>query len=67
MIAKAPLDVGALHTLAAAMDQPDVAEARAPRGVQVFINDRPHVLRCKRMQIDGVFDRDSDGFFVHDR
>ena len=65
MIAQPPLDAGTLQALAAAMNQPDVAEARVTRRMKVFVDHGPHVLRCKRVQVDRVFDRNPDWFVFH--
>ncbi len=65
MLTQAPLDVGALHPLAAAVNQPDFGEAGLTRRVQVFLDDGPHVARCKRVQIDAVLDGDVNGFVFH--
>jgi len=64
MIAQPPLHLGALHALAAPVNQPDLAEPRVARRVQVLINDRHDVARRETVEIDGVFDRDVDRRFV---
>jgi hypothetical protein len=52
VIAEQPLDVGALHAFAAPVNQPDLAEPRAARGVQVFVDNRDDVARREAVQID---------------
>ncbi len=65
MVAQAPLDVGALHALAAAVNQPDFGEAGLTRRVQVFLDHGPDVTRCKRVQIDAVLDGNANWFVFH--
>ena len=52
------LDDGALHALAAAVNQPHLAQARFMCGVHVFDDDRRDVAWRERMQVERVFDRD---------
>lgn len=67
MIAQPPLDVGALHAFAPSVNQADFAEARIPRRAKVLVNHRPHVPRCKRVQVDRLFNRDFERFVFHSR
>jgi hypothetical protein len=54
VIAQLPLNVGALHTFAAAVNQADVAEAGLVRRMQILLDHGPHVARCRRVQIDRI-------------
>ena len=51
------MDDLALHADAAAVDDADLAEAPLDGLIKVLFNDNPDFLRLKRVQVDGVFDR----------
>lgn len=51
----------ALHTDAAAVNDTDLAKPALGGLVQIFLHDDMDLCRLKRMQVDGVFDRN----FVH--
>ena len=47
-----------LHALAAAVDQPDLAQSRLVCGVHVFLDDRRNVTRRERVQVEVSLDGD---------
>jgi hypothetical protein len=55
------LDDGALDAAAAAMDQPELAEAALVRGAHVLVDHRWNVARREGVQIELRLNRD----FVH--
>jgi hypothetical protein len=57
----------ALHAAAPAMDEPYLDEGPGAGGRQVFLHDGRDVARVKRVQIEGVLDRDGDGLVVVQR
>ena len=57
--------VGALHALAAAVNQPDLGEARLARRVQVLVDHGRSRRAAQSVQIDRVLDRDRERFVVH--
>jgi hypothetical protein len=50
------LDDTALHSCAAAMDEPHVAKAGGVGCVQVLFNDRRNVAGRERVKVEGAFD-----------
>ena len=62
MLAQPALDVGALHARAAPVNQPHLRKAGVTRRVQVVLDHRPDVARCKRVQIDRVLDGNPNRF-----
>ena len=50
------LNGGALHALAASVNQADFAQAAFMRGPDVLLDDRHHVARVKGVKVDGRFD-----------
>jgi hypothetical protein len=62
--AKQALNGGALHALAAAVNQADDLEAGVLRGFQIIFDDGYNVLRLKRVEIDCVFNRDVNDVFI---
>jgi hypothetical protein len=61
---KQPLHGGALHALAASVDQPYLLKSRRARGVQILIHYRNDIPGRKAVKIDRVFDRDFDARLV---
>ena len=57
----------ALDALAAAVDQPHLAEARLVCGRDVLVDDRWNVARGKRVEIEDGFDGKADGVVGMDR
>jgi hypothetical protein len=53
-----------LNADAATVDQPHLGESSGVCGVQVFGDDRGHVARRERVQIERVLDRDADRLVV---
>lgn len=53
------LNTGALHAATAAVNQPDFAEARGLRRMDVLGDDRPDVARRKGVQVDLRLDRNA--------
>src|SRR6185503_8098935 len=51
------MDDLALHADAAAVDDADLAKAALDRLIKILFHDNPDFLRLKRVQVDGVFDR----------
>jgi hypothetical protein len=64
MVLERLLDDPALNTFAASVNQPHFAKAGFMRGADVLDDDRRHVARRERVEIDRVFDRNScqDGY-----
>ena len=60
MVAEQRLDDRSLHADAAAMDQPHLTEAACLRRAEVFVDDRGHVTRQERVEIEAVLDRELD-------
>ena len=54
-----------LGSRAAAMNEPHDREPRLAGGVQILVDHSHDVTRLKGVQIDGVFDREMNRFFVH--
>lgn len=46
-----------LHAAAAAMDEADLSKSRCVRRVDVLLDDRRNIARCKRVQIELRLDR----------
>src|SRR5881628_1917327 len=55
------VDAPPLHTPAAAVDQPDLAEARLRGGFEVGLHDRRDLARREGVQVERVLDRYDDG------
>jgi hypothetical protein len=55
------LHVGALHADAAAVDQPNLAEAARVGLVQILVDDGADVLGPEGVQVERVLDRQVDG------
>ena len=53
---KHTLHDGALHALAAAVNQPDLAQPGLVGRVDVFLDDRRDVARGERVQVERAFD-----------
>ena len=51
----------ALNALAAAVNQPDLAQAGLVRGVDVFLDHRRDVARRERVEVEMIFDRECGG------
>jgi hypothetical protein len=51
----------ALDADAAPVDDTDLAEAMRRRLVQVLLDDRGHVARRERVEVEAVLDRERDG------
>ena len=56
------LDDGTLHADAAAVDQPHLPEAAGVRRAKIVVDDRGHVARQERVEIEAILDRELDGF-----
>ena len=59
------LDDLALHADPPAVDQANLDEAAGLSGVQIFRDDRRHVARRERVQVECVFDRDADRLILY--
>lgn len=57
MLLERVLDDAALDALAAAVNQPDLAQAGGIRGPDVLVDHRSDVARMERMEVESVFDR----------
>src|SRR5438093_2457100 len=55
------VDAPPLHAATAAVDQPDLAEARLHGRFQVGLYDRRDLARGESVQVERVLDRDDDG------
>jgi len=55
------LHVGALHADAAAVDEPNLAEAACLGLVQILVDDGADVLGPEGVQVERVLDRQVDG------
>ena len=60
MLAKQPLHGGALHALAAAMDETHFMKARVACGTQVFLDYRNDISGRETVEVDRIFDWDID-------
>ena len=58
------MDVGPLHAGAAAVNEPDFAEAAGPRFGQIFEGHAADFVRPERVQIERIFDRNLDRLVV---
>jgi hypothetical protein len=65
VFAEQPLHGGALHALAAAVNQPHLAKPCLVRGMQVVVHHRDHITRREGMKVDGIFDGDPNGLVFH--
>ncbi len=60
-----PLNVGALHSFASAVNETHLSEAPLLRFSQVFLDDREHVAGLKAMQVERVlYLQDCDRFSI---
>lgn len=61
MLLEGGLDDGPLHAAAAAVNEPELREARLMGGAHVFLDHRRDVARSERVQVQLGLDRE----FVH--
>ena len=54
-----------LNAAAAAVNQPDLLQARRCRRVDILADNRGNIARREGMKIELVFDRNSNGLFGH--
>jgi len=64
MLAQQLLHGGALHALAAPVDQPNLLKSRVASGLEVLVDHRHDVPRREAVEIDRVFDRDLDDLVI---
>ena len=64
MVLEGPLDDAALNAFAASVNQTHLTQAGFVRGGDVLLDDRRHVARRERMQVERAFDWDlrQDGY-----
>src|SRR5688500_4339437 len=65
VLAQQLLHGGALHALAAPVDQPNLLKSRVASGLEVLVNHRHDVSRRKAVKVDVVFDWDVDRLVFH--
>ena len=58
MLAQQVVDDFALNANAAAVDDPDFAEALESSLIQVLLHHNVNLARLERMQVDGILNRD---------
>lgn len=64
MVLECPLDDASLNALPASVNQPYFAQSGFVRGTDVLLDDRRHIPRRERVEVERVFDWDllQDGY-----
>jgi hypothetical protein len=64
MLAEHAMDRGALHADTPSVNEPDLAKAFEPRGLEILRDNVRNVARRERVEVEMAFDRNVDGIVL---